>query len=236
MTWESQQDFDFKIRRDGNTIQYNILLYKCACHLSPGHILFLVSFCYQTVVYMASIIGWALLLCLVRLHPLVASSAHADGNLTNNHSTPSSCRPDQANALLKLKQSFMFHSYSPFHFGLPDSSTTLPSWQAGTDCCLWEGVGCSDSSGHVTALNLGGFGLYSKGIDPVLFNLTSLRLLDLSMNDFGGLGYSELPPVGFERLALLTHLNLSGSGFSGQCTVSTTSVISSGSRDPISRP
>lgn len=157
---------------------------------------------------MASI-GWALrLLCLVlvQLHPLlVASSVHAHRNLK---STPSLlCRPDQSNALLKLKQSFM----------LDPDSTTLTTWQAGTDCCLWEGVGCSNSSGHVTALNLSGFGLHSNGIDAVLFNLTSLRLLDLSRNDFGGqnCGY-EIPSVGFEKLALLTHLNLSCSGISGQ--------------------
>jgi hypothetical protein len=167
---------------------------------------------------MASI-GWALLLCLVQLHlhTLGASSIHADGNLTH-HSTPSSCLPDQANALLKLKQSFMFHSYAMFSLLDSNSVTTLPSWQAGTDCCLWEGVGCSNSSGHVTALNLSGFGLYSYGIDPVLFNLTSLRLLDLSFNNFGDQSY-YIPSVGFQRLALLTHLNLSGSGISGQVPI-----------------
>ncbi|RLN31201.1 hypothetical protein C2845_PM05G02550 [Panicum miliaceum] len=62
--------------------------------------------------------------------------------------------------------------------------------------------------GYVTALNLSGFGLYSYGIDPVLFNLTSLTLLDLSINNFGDQSY-EIPSVGFEKLALLTHLNLS---------------------------
>ena len=157
---------------------------------------------------MASI-GLALLLCLVQLHPLVASSAYVDGNLTHHSSTPSLCRPDQAEALLKLKQSFMFYSYS---------ITTLPSWQAGTDCCLWEGVGCSNSTGHVTELNLSGLGLYSNGIDPVLFNLTSLRLLDLSVSYFGGKRY-EIPSLGFERLTLLTHLNLSDSGVSGQVPI-----------------
>ncbi|CAN6361712.1 unnamed protein product [Urochloa humidicola] len=166
---------------------------------------------------MASIC-WALLLllCLVQLHPLATSRAHDDGNPTHHH-TPSSCYPDQANALLKLKQSFMFHSYDP-QIDLPDSITTLPSWQAGTNCCLWEGVGCSNSSGHVTSLNLSGFGLYSNGVDPVLFNLTSLRLLDLSMNNFGGDSY-KIASVGFERLALLTNLNLACSSISGQVPV-----------------
>jgi len=180
---------------------------------------------------MASI-GLALLLYFVQLYPLVASSVHADGNLTHR-STLSLCRPDQADALLKLKQSFMFHHYDMLD--TPDSITTLPSWQAGTDCCLWEGVGCSNSTGHVTALNLSGFGLYSYGIDPVLFNLTSLRLLDLSMNDFGDQRY-EIPSVGFERLALLTHLNLSNSGISGQVPVGISKLMNLVSLDLSNHP
>jgi hypothetical protein len=80
-------------------------------------------------------------------------------------------------------------------------------------------VACSNSSsGHavVTALDLSGFGLNSNGIHPVLFNLTSLRMLDLSMNNFRGY---DIPSVGFERLGLLTNLNLSTSGFSGQVPI-----------------
>jgi len=167
---------------------------------------------------MASI-SVALLLCLAQLHPLVASSTHADGNVTHR-STPPLCRPDQADTLLKLKQSFKFHWYSEFDSSYSYSITTLPSWQAGTDCCLWEGVGCSNSTGHVTALDLSGFGLYSNGINPVLFNLTSLRLLDLSVNYFDGNGKRyEIPSLGFERLALLTHLNLGYSGVRGQVPI-----------------
>jgi Leucine-rich repeat (LRR) protein len=49
-----------------------------------------------------------------------------------------------------------------------------------------------------------------------LFNLTSLHHLDLSRNNFGG---SHLPAVGFERLSLLTYLNLSGSGLYGQIPI-----------------
>jgi hypothetical protein len=151
-----------------------------------------------------AVVAWALLLFLAQLHSLDTSSTHGRVNLTH-HSAPSLCLPDQASALLKLKQSFSFDAYS---------TTTLPSWQAGTDCCLWEGVGCSNSSGHVTALNLGGFDLNIKRIDPAFFNLTSLRLLDLSMNHF-----SDILSVGFERLTLLTHLNLSGSTIEGQSQI-----------------
>ncbi|KAL6847843.1 hypothetical protein ACP4OV_021971 [Aristida adscensionis] len=154
---------------------------------------------------MASV-GLALLLVAAQLHTVAPSSAHAYGNLTH-HSVH--CHPDQANTLLKLKQSFIFDSYS---------ISTLPSWQAGSDCCLWEGVGCSNSSGLVTILDLSGLGLYSQGLDPVLFNLTSLRLLDLSMNAFGYYG-GNIPTFGFERLAFLTHLNLSNSEIGGQVPI-----------------
>ncbi|PWZ23290.1 Receptor-like protein 12 [Zea mays] len=116
------------------------------------------------------------------------------------------CHPDHAAALLQLKRSFLFDY----------STTTLASWEAGTDCCLWEGVGCDSVSGHVTVLDLGGRGLYSYSLDGALFNLTSLQRLDLSKNDFGG---SPIPAAGFERLSVLTHLNLSYAGFYGHIPV-----------------
>ncbi|WVZ50374.1 hypothetical protein U9M48_001632 [Paspalum notatum var. saurae] len=156
---------------------------------------------------MACVVAWALQLFLALLiqsvttHPLhhPPATGGADANL----------HLDQADVLLKLKQSFLFDS---------SSISTLPSWQVGTDCCLWEGVGCSNSSGHVTALNLSGLGLHSKGIDPVIFDLTSLRMLDLSGNDLGGMTMIyESPSNGFERLSLLTHLNLSKAGISEDC-------------------
>ncbi|XP_037408495.1 receptor-like protein 7 [Triticum dicoccoides] len=135
----------------------------------------------------------------------LATSSHGHGH--GNTRDSSYCHPDQAAALLELKQSFIFDY----------STTTLPSWQPGTDCCSWEGVRCDDGvsggGGSVTVLDLGGRGLYSYGCHAALFNLTSLRYLDLSMNDFGG---SHIPAVGFERLSKLTHLNLSYSGFYGQ--------------------
>ncbi|KAF7020542.1 hypothetical protein CFC21_033623 [Triticum aestivum] len=146
---------------------------------------------------MASI-GWVLLLFIAALSALPTSGANGDGNNLTLR-----CHPDQSATLFQLKQSFSF-----FHY-----PNALESWQDGTDCCLWEGVRCSNSSGHVTALELGGRGFYSQGLDPAIFKLTSLQQLDLSMNNFGP--YS-LPTNGFERLTSLTHLNLSYSVFRGQ--------------------
>lgn len=156
----------------------------------------------QTNAQMASVNFLLPLFMLIHLLPLAASTAP--------------CHPEHAAALLRLKRSFLFHY----------SSTTLPSWQSGTNCCLWEGVGCDSVYGHVTVLDLSGRGLYSYSLDGALFNLTSLQRLDLSMNDFGG---SCIPAVGFERLSVLTHLNLSYSGFYGQVPTSIgklTSLIS----------
>lgn len=167
---------------------------------------------------MASI-GRVFLLCLAlaQLHTVVLSSTHhapGGGNLTVTHHLPVPflCHPDQAKALLQLKKSFSFVY----------STTTLSSWRDGSDCCLWEGVGCDSSSGNVTILDLNNRGLFSYGLDPGVFSLTSLRRLDLSMNDFSGdsvehgvyMADSNIP-AGLERFTLLTHLNLSNLGLRG---------------------
>uniref|UniRef100_M8B386 Putative LRR receptor-like serine/threonine-protein kinase n=1 Tax=Aegilops tauschii TaxID=37682 RepID=M8B386_AEGTA len=131
-------------------------------------------------------ICWALLLFLAMFSALATSDTHSDDNLTLR------CHPDQAASLLLLKRSFSFFRYP----------SGLESWQDDTDCCLWGGVGCRHSPG--------------QGLDPAIFNLTSLQLLDLSMNNFG---QCNLPATGFERLSLLTHLNLSNSGFQGQIPI-----------------
>ncbi|KAL6857262.1 hypothetical protein ACP4OV_018644 [Aristida adscensionis] len=164
---------------------------------------------------MASIC-WALLLFLAQLYTLLPTSSahHADGGNLTHHPIPFLGHPYQAKVLLQLKKSFFFGG----------STTTLPSWRHGTDCCLWEGVGCDISSGHVTVLDLNGRGLSSHGLDPAVFNLTSLQRLDLSMNDFGGYPY-EIPSTGFERLALLTHLNLSNSGFFGEVPIGISKLV-----------
>jgi Leucine-rich repeat (LRR) protein len=117
------------------------------------------------------------------------------------------CHPGQASALLRLGGSISSTN---------DSACTLASWRAGTDCCAWEGVACGGGGavydGRVTSLDLGGCGLEIAGFHPALFDLTSLRYLDLSQNS---LNESELPADGFERLTELTHLNLSYSDFKG---------------------
>ncbi|KAJ1267162.1 hypothetical protein BS78_07G035600 [Paspalum vaginatum] len=165
---------------------------------------------------MASI-GWVLLLVLAQLHILFSTSSayQADGgNFTHFFpAAPILCHPDQAKILLQLKKSFSFGR----------STTRLSSWRNGTDCCLWEGVGCDPSSGHVTILDLNNRGLSSHGLDPVLFDLIFLRRLDLSMNSIGG--GKILPPTGFERFTVLTHLNLSNSGLYGHIPIGISKLV-----------
>ncbi|XP_078167950.1 receptor-like protein 6 [Carex rostrata] len=110
--------------------------------------------------------------------------------------TQAHCLPHQSDALIQLKQGF--------------NTTELHSWNASTDCCIWDGITCDEQTGMVTALNLS-YMQISGNINPALFNLSSLRYLDLSWNDFHG-----VPQTGFEQLDNLTHLDLHFSGLVGQ--------------------
>jgi hypothetical protein len=166
---------------------------------------------------MASI-GWVLVFFLSQLLTLLSTSRanHADGGNQTHLPVPFFCHPDQAKALLQLKKSFFV-----------GSTPRLLSWQDGSDCCLWEGVGCDASSGRVTVLDLNNCGLSSPSLNSAVFSLTSLQFLDLSMNNFGGDSKlkSEIPSTGFERLTLLTHLNLSNSGFFGQIPIGISKLV-----------
>ncbi|XP_020086855.1 receptor-like protein 12 [Ananas comosus] len=113
------------------------------------------------------------------------------------------CLRDQFASLLQLKRRF--------------SGGSLTSWVAGTDCCAWGGVECDPVSGRVTALDLSGRSIAGELYFPALFNLTSLRSLNLAYNLFDQI---PLPQLGFEALANLTRLNLSNSGFVGQVPAS----------------
>ncbi|KAI4963558.1 hypothetical protein ZWY2020_011368 [Hordeum vulgare] len=151
-----------------------------------------------------------LLLCLLLHLCLGIQLSYSLATTSNQTTAPAAavpCRPDQSSALLRLRRSFP---------ATTDSTCTLASWRAGTDCCHWEGVTCAAAAdGRVTTLDLAECRLQSAGpgLHPALFELTSLRYLDLSFNSFNE---SELPAVGFERLTELTYLNLSYTDFVGK--------------------
>uniref|UniRef100_A0A0D9XXU4 non-specific serine/threonine protein kinase n=1 Tax=Leersia perrieri TaxID=77586 RepID=A0A0D9XXU4_9ORYZ len=124
--------------------------------------------------------------------------------------TTLTCLPDQASALLRLKQSF--------NTTAGDYSTAFRSWVATTDCCRWDGVRCGGADGRVTSLDLSGHHLQASSVDPAIFNLTSLNHLNLSNNNFS---MSQLPMItGFERLTQITHLDLSDTNIAGEVPAS----------------
>ncbi|KAH0780483.1 hypothetical protein KY290_000081 [Solanum tuberosum] len=86
------------------------------------------------------------------------------------------------------------------------------SWTKSTDCCSWDGVHCDEMTGQVIALNLTCSGLQGKFLsNSSLFQLSNLKRLDLSFNDFTG----SLISHKFGEFSSLTHLDLSYSGFTG---------------------
>ncbi|URD85546.1 LRR receptor-like serine threonine-protein kinase, partial [Musa troglodytarum] len=112
------------------------------------------------------------------------------------------CRETERKALIDFKR------------GLHDPSDRLSSW-VGEDCCAWEGVGCSNISGHVIKLDLRNsrrMDLYEDCSYQELRSLQQLNRLDLSGNYFM---HKPIPKFlgAFRRL---TYLNLSGAGFMGR--------------------
>ncbi|XBI14900.1 hypothetical protein VPH35_057414 [Triticum aestivum] len=101
-----------------------------------------------------------------------------------------------------------------FKGSLSDPVKQLSSWH-GEDCCTWEGVGCSNRTGHVVNLNLSGCGYEARvggDISPSLTALHHLKYLDLSCNNFSGV---QIPKF-VASLKSLQHLDLSFASFVGR--------------------
>ncbi|KAM3327626.1 hypothetical protein P3S68_033675 [Capsicum galapagoense] len=123
-------------------------------------------------------------------------------------SLPHLCPKDQAHALLQFRQ--MFTIKASDYCGPPNPRTL--SWNKSTDCCSWDRVQCDETTGQVIELDLTCSGLQGKfHSNSSLFQLSSLKRLDLSHNDFSG---SIISPK-FGELSCLTHLYLSCSSFTG---------------------
>ncbi|GKV47901.1 hypothetical protein SLEP1_g54751 [Rubroshorea leprosula] len=110
------------------------------------------------------------------------------------------CIESERQALLAFKQ------------GLVDENGWLSSWggeEEKKNCCEWEGVQCSNATGHITMLNLTtyvydhDFILRGK-LSPSLFELQRLIYLDLSGNNFN---LSHIPES-ISSLNKIQHLDL----------------------------
>ncbi|GKV45930.1 hypothetical protein SLEP1_g52956 [Rubroshorea leprosula] len=98
------------------------------------------------------------------------------------------CKESERKALLAFKQ------------GLVDEYGKLSSWgseEEKKECCKWEGVQCSNTTGHIIVLYLtkvredDGFYLKLRGnLSPSLFELQHLTYLGLAGNDFN---FSRVP-------------------------------------------
>ncbi|XP_048531409.1 receptor-like protein EIX1 [Triticum urartu] len=144
------------------------------------------------------------ILCLL-IFQLSSSDSRAHARISTGTGT---CISRERDALLSFKASLL------------DPARHLSSWQ-GQDCCQWNGVRCSNRTGHVVKLNLRntyGYSVYdilSLSTDEMsssLADLQQLRYLDLSWNDFNGASI----PVFVGSLKNLRYLNLSSSAFGGR--------------------
>ncbi|CAH2059778.1 unnamed protein product, partial [Thlaspi arvense] len=114
---------------------------------------------------------------------------------TTNLVSALTCRPDQTETLKRFKNEFAFSS------------------SCSDDADFFRGVACDNATGAVTVLNLP-TGCLRGTFRPnsSLFELSHLRVLNLSLNNFAS---SSLPSA-FGQLNNLEVLRLSSNGFFGQ--------------------
>ncbi|KAL2330019.1 hypothetical protein Fmac_017600 [Flemingia macrophylla] len=120
------------------------------------------------------------------------------------------CHEDERYALLQFKERFVISkSASDDPFSYPK----FASWNASTDCCLWDGIQCDNHTTHVITVDLSSSQIYgTMDANSTLFHLKHLRSLDLSDNHFN---HSQIPSR-IAELSQLRYLNLSLSNFFGE--------------------
>ncbi|PQQ01431.1 LRR receptor-like serine/threonine-protein kinase GSO1 [Prunus yedoensis var. nudiflora] len=147
------------------------------------------------------------------------------GEVGHNHSHSHSCRDAKVTVrcIERERQALL-----AFKRGLVDEFNQLSTWGSEAekqDCCRWEGVYCSNQTGHVIQLDLGysfpgkmiqhdifEYSFQGKMISPKLIELHHLQYLDLASIDFIG---TQLPNF-IGSLTNLRYLNLSSCNLVGQ--------------------
>ncbi|XP_062198226.1 receptor-like protein EIX2 [Phragmites australis] len=139
---------------------------------------------------------------------LVVIVAAASSSFTGVHAG-AACAPKERDALLAFKQGIT-----------SDPGGLLASWQPEDehDCCQWEGVQCSNLTGHVLELHLSSGDLTSGGltgeISHSLLSLQHLEYVDVSFNNLQG-PTGQVPEF-LGSFKNLRYLNLSSIPFSSR--------------------
>ncbi|KAJ4909335.1 receptor like protein 15 [Raphanus sativus] len=114
-----------------------------------------------------------------------------------------SCIEKERNALLELKKYLISQSIEG------GANSVLPTWSNDTksECCLWEGLKCSGTSGLVTEIAFGGLHLKKNTILnlSLLHPFKDVRSLNLSGEAFSGLSDDV---EGYNSLRKLTNLEI----------------------------
>uniref|UniRef100_A0A3Q7EBK8 Leucine-rich repeat-containing N-terminal plant-type domain-containing protein n=1 Tax=Solanum lycopersicum TaxID=4081 RepID=A0A3Q7EBK8_SOLLC len=136
--------------------------------------------------------------------------------LALSSSLPHLCPEDQALALLQFKNMFTInpndYCYDTISGIDIQSYPRTVFWNKSTDCCSWDGIHCDETTRQVIELDLRCSQLQGKfHSNSSLFQLSNLKRLDLSYNDFTG---SLISPK-FGKFSSLRHLDLSHSSFMG---------------------
>ncbi|CAJ2653686.1 unnamed protein product [Trifolium pratense] len=140
-----------------------------------------------------------LIFVLLQFNILFSNNSGAVADSKHVPSVSVGCIEKERHALLELKASLVL-----------DDTLRLPTWDSkSTDCCTWQGIVCSNQTGHVEMLDLNGyqFGHFLGTINTSLMELQHLKYLNLRSNYFS----NSIFPDFFGSLSNLRYLDLQSS-------------------------
>ncbi|CAJ2653684.1 unnamed protein product [Trifolium pratense] len=140
-----------------------------------------------------------LIFVLLQFNLLFSNNSGAVADAKHVASLSGGCIENEMHALLELKASMVL-----------DDTYLLPTWDSKSHgCCAWEGIVCSNQTGHVEMLDLNGyqFGRFPGEINPSLMELQHLKYLNLRWNYFS----NSIFPDFFGSLSNLRYLDLQSS-------------------------
>ncbi|KAL0928942.1 hypothetical protein M5K25_000878 [Dendrobium thyrsiflorum] len=116
---------------------------------------------------------------LIFLHLLLLSFCLVFEFLSINCNALGQCLHTESSTLLQLKRGF--------------TSGDLDTWQLSTNCCIWEGVKCDESSGRVIGLDLS-YRHIAGSIPSCLLKGVDLQVLKIRGNQLHGAIPNEISP------------------------------------------